>query len=65
MGRKTQREPKIKGAILYNRGLLEEASGDIKAACEAFRQSLVARAGNKPVADKLEKLDCRKQLAQE
>jgi hypothetical protein len=58
-------EPKTKGAILYNRGLLEEAAGDLKAACEAYRQSSVARPGNKPVTEKFDKLECRKQLAQE
>lgn len=58
-------ESKTKGAILYNRGLLEEASGDLKAACEAYRSSLVASPGNKPVSAKFEKLDCRKWLSQE
>ena len=58
-------EPKTKGAILFNRGLLEEASGDLKAACEAYRQSLVARPGIKPVAEKFEKLECRNRLSQE
>jgi tetratricopeptide (TPR) repeat protein len=58
-------EPNTKGAILFNRGLLEEASGDLKAACEAYRQALVVRPGNKPVTDKFEKLECRKRLSQE
>jgi hypothetical protein len=62
---KANPEPKVKSAILYNRGLLEEASGDIKAACEAYRASLVANSGNKPVTQKFEKLECRKALTQE
>lgn len=57
-------EPKVKSAIAYNQGLIEEASGDVKAACEAYRAALVAHGGNKPVAQKFEKLDCRTQLAQ-
>jgi len=36
-------EPKIKGAIFYNLGLVEEKTGDLKAACEAYRQSLAIR----------------------
>lgn len=56
-------EPKIRGAILYNAGLVDEAAGDAKSACEFFRQSLAVRPGVGAVRDKLEALGCKELLA--
>ncbi|HEX6276494.1 MAG TPA: hypothetical protein VFZ53_25810 [Polyangiaceae bacterium] len=56
-------EPKVRGAILYNLALVDEASGDGKAACEWLRQSLAVRPGVGAVQSKFDALDCRKLLA--
>lgn len=37
------KDPKLKAAALYNRGLIEEKRGDKSAAAESFRQSLALR----------------------
>ena len=55
--------PKTKGALLYNVGLVEEASGDVKAACQAFRDSLAFRPGVGAVSQKFDELGCRDVLA--
>lgn len=56
-------DDKTRGAILYNLGLVDEATGDKKSSCEWFRQSLVARPGISAVKDKFEGLDCRTLLS--
>jgi hypothetical protein len=56
-------EPKVRGAILYNLALVDEAGGDPKAACEWLRQSLAVRPGVGAVQTKFDSLDCRKLLA--
>jgi hypothetical protein len=55
-------EPKVRGAVLYNLALVDEASGDAKAACEWLRQSLAVRPGVGAVQSKFDSLDCRKLL---
>src|SRR5262245_799352 len=55
-------EPKVRGAILYNMGLVDEATGDKKAACEWIRQSIAVRPGVAPVQVKFDALDCKKLL---
>jgi hypothetical protein len=54
---------KTRGAILYNAGLVDEAAGDAKAACEFFRQSLAVRPGVAAVQSKLDALKCHELLA--
>lgn len=56
-------DDKTRGAILYNLGLVDEATGDKKASCEWFRQSLVARPNITAVKDKFEGMDCRAVLS--
>jgi len=55
-------EPKIRGMILFNLGLVDEAAGDKKAACEWVRQSIAVRPGVTAVQAKFDGLDCRKLL---
>jgi hypothetical protein len=61
-GLEMQPEPKVRGAILYNLGLVDEASGDKKAACEWIRESLAVRPGVAPVQAKFDALECKKLL---
>ena len=49
-----------RGAILYNLGLVDEAAGDVKAACESFRLSLASRPGIGAVKQKYDALECVK-----
>jgi tetratricopeptide (TPR) repeat protein len=56
-------EPKVRGAILYNLALVDEQSGDKKAACEWLRQSLAVRPAVGVVQDRFNALDCRAVLA--
>jgi tetratricopeptide (TPR) repeat protein len=50
-------EPQVLGAVLYNFGLVEEADGDIQAACSYLRRSLEAR-DNDAVRRKYDTLQC-------
>ena len=52
-------EPRIRGMVLYNLALVDEATPDAKSACEWLRQSEAARPGVKPVQDKFDALKCR------
>lgn len=52
-------EPKVRGAILHNLGLIDEATPDPKAACEWFRQSLAVRPGVGATQKKFDELKCR------
>ncbi|HEY3494676.1 MAG TPA: hypothetical protein VGK73_08330 [Polyangiaceae bacterium] len=56
-------DAKVRAAITYNLGLVEEASGDKKAGCEWLRQSLAARPGVGAVQGKFDALDCKSVLA--
>jgi hypothetical protein len=56
-------EPKVRGAILHNVGLTEEAGRDPKAACAAFRESLAVRPGIKQTQQKYDELGCRELLS--
>ncbi len=47
----------IRGAILYNMGLVEEKDGNLQAACSAFRRSIEARP-NSVVSGKYRELNC-------
>jgi hypothetical protein len=49
--------PNVRGAILYNMALVEEADGDKPLACRYMRESLSARDSG-PVRRKLEALGC-------
>jgi len=56
-------EPRIRGMILYNLALIDEATPDPKAACEWLRQSTSARPGVGAVQEKFDSLKCRDLLA--
>jgi hypothetical protein len=56
-------DDKTRGALLYNLGLVDEATGDKKSSCEWYRQSLVARPNIGAVKDKFESLNCRELLS--
>jgi tetratricopeptide (TPR) repeat protein len=55
--------PKTSGAVYYNLGLIEEATGDVKAACQAFRDSLAFRPSVRAVKKKFDELSCRDVLS--
>lgn len=52
--------PNIRGAILYNMGLVEEKDGNVSAACSAYRKSLEIRP-NPVVSGKYRELGCANQ----
>ncbi|HYQ42567.1 MAG TPA: hypothetical protein VER11_11390 [Polyangiaceae bacterium] len=56
-------EPRIRGMILYNLALIDEATPDPKAACEWLRQSASVRPGVGAVQEKFDALKCRELLA--
>ncbi len=49
-------DPKISGSCYYNLGRALEAEEDLAGAAEAYRQSLLARPGNKIVVQRLDEL---------
>ena len=56
-------EPRIRGMILYNLALIDEATPDPKGACEWLRQSASVRSGVSAVQEKFDALKCRELLA--
>ena len=56
-------EARIRGMILYNLALIDEATPDSKAACEWLRQSASVRPGVGAVQAKFDALKCRDLLA--
>lgn len=62
-GLESNPDPSIRGAILFNLGLVDEATGDSKSACEWLRESIAVRPGIAAVQKKFDALECRKLLA--
>lgn len=62
-GLESNPDDKTRGALLYNLGLVDEATGDKKTSCEWLRQSLVARPNITQVKDKFESSNCRAVLS--
>ncbi len=48
----------VRGALLYNMGLIEEIGGDAHAACDWLKQSIVVRPDSAATLKKLETLGC-------
>ena len=56
-------EARVRGMILYNQALIDEATPDPKSACEWLRQSANVRPGVGAVQAKFDALDCRERLS--